>query len=346
MTSYFVQKPFPIKFDPLFLVVPLLQHCHKTQHWNLHKPSRSPWRHKPLKWQQWRPVLSKNHCQAIYWPIYSPLCHRFITVTWLNIKFFINQWAAVLAKPSQWQQRRYILSKNVGKELLTPYSPLCHRFNTVTWLSIKLSTTEVICHVGITVAMATMTLYFPKAMAKELWPPIPVVPPFQHCHMTQHWILHKPSGLPWWHTPLLWQQWRHILSKNHGQGFSTPIPFCATISTLSHDPVSNSPQTNRVARVAQAVATATMTSYFVQKPRPSNFDLLFFFVPPFQHCHVTQHQILHKSIRLPRWHKPSLFQQWRYVFSKTMAKQFWSRIPLCATVSTLSHDSALTSREI
>ena len=46
--------------------------------------------------------------------------------------------------------------------------------------------------------------------------------------------------------------------------------------------------------VAQAVAMATMTSCFVQKPWPSDFDPLFPFVPPFQHCHMTQHRIPHK----------------------------------------------------
>ena len=67
--------------------------------------------------------------------------------------------------------------------------------------------------------------------------------------------------------------------------------------------------------VAQAVAMATMTSCFVQKPWPSDFDPLFLFVPPFQHCHMTQHRILHTPSGLPWWHKPSLWQQ--FAFSKT-----------------------------
>ena len=58
--------------------------------------------------------------------------------------------------------------------------------------------------------------------------------------------------------------------------------------------------------VAQAVAMATMTSCFVLKPWPSDFDPLFPFVSPFQHCHMTEHQILHKPSGLPWWHKPSL----------------------------------------
>ena len=155
--------------------------------------------------------------------------------------------------------------------------------------------------------------------------------------MTQHQILHKPNGLPWWHKPSLWQQWRH---KTMAKRFWPPIPLCATVSTLSHDSALNSPQTQWVAMVAQAVAMATWTSCFVQKPWPSDFDPLFPFVPPFQHCHMTQHRIPHKPSGLPWWHKPSLWQQWRH---QTMAKRFWPPIPLCATVSTLSHDSASNS---
>ena len=122
--------------------------------------------------------------------------------------------------------------------------------------------------------------------------------------------------------------------------FCPPIPLCATVSTMSHDSALNSPQIQWVAMVAQAVAMATMTSCFVQKPWPSDFAPLFPFVPPFQQCHMTQHRIPHKSSGLPWWHKPSLRQQWRH---KSMAKQFCPLIPLCATVSTLSHDSALNS---
>ena len=108
----------------------------------------------------------------------------------------------------------------------------------------------------------------------------PLKQQFWHLHMTQHRILHTPSGLPWWHKPSLWQQRRH---KTMAKRFWPPIPLCATVSTLSHDSASNSPHTQWVAMVAQAVTMATTTSCFVQKPWPSNFDPLFPFVPPFQH---------------------------------------------------------------
>ena len=236
-------------------------------------------------------------------------------------------------------------SQNHGQAILTPYSPLCHRFNTVTWLSIEFPTNPVGCHGGTSRRYGNNDVMFcPKTMAKRFWP---------------------------------------------------PIPLCATVSTLSHDSASNSLQTQWVAMVAQAVAMATWTSCFVQKPWPSDFDPLFPFVPPFQHCHMTQHRIPHKPSGLPWWHKPSLWQQWRHVLSKnhgqailtpysplchrfntvtwlsiefftnpvgchggtsrrygnndvmfcpkTMAKRFWPPIPLCATVSTLSHDSASNS---
>ena len=43
---------------------------------------------------------------------------------------------------------------------------------------------------------------------------------------------------------------------------------------------------------------------------------LYPFLPQFQHCHMTYHQILHKPCGLPWWHKPSLWQQWCHTLSK------------------------------
>ena len=180
-----------------------------------------------------------------------------------------------------------------------------------------------------------------KKWTNDFDPLFPLVRKFWHLHMTQHRIVHIPSGLPWWHKPSLWQQWRHVLSKNHGQAILTPyspschrfntatwlsielstypvgchggtsrrygnndvmfcpktmakrfwppIPHRATVSTLSHDSASNSPHTQWVAMVAQAVAMATMTSCFVQKPWPSDFDFLLLFRLLFQDCHIIGH---------------------------------------------------------
>ena len=66
----------------------------------------------------------------------------------------------------------------------------------------------------------------------------------------------------------------YFVQKPWPSDFDLLFP-CATVSTLSHDSSSNSPQTQWVAMVAQAVAMTTMTSYIVQKPWPSDFDLLF-----------------------------------------------------------------------
>ena len=251
-----MDKKWTNNFDPLFPLKQQFWHLHMTQHRILHTPSGLPWWHKPSLWQQWRHVLSKNHGQAI----------------------------------------------------LTPYSPLCHRFNTVTWLSIEFSTHPVGCHGGTSRRYGNNDVI--KPWPSDFDPLFPFVPPFQHCHITQHRILHTPSGLPWWHKPSLWQQWRHVLSKNHGQAILTPysplcqrfntvtwlsiefpthpvgchggtsrrygnndvmfcpktmakrfwppIPLCATISTPSHDSASNSPHTQWVAMVAQAVAMTTI----------------------------------------------------------------------------------------
>ena len=145
------------------------------------------------------------------------------------------------------------------------------------------------------VAKTTMTLFF----AKKRWPsnfdPLFVFnPPFQHCEITQRWILHTSSGLPWWHKPWLWQQWRHILSKNHGETFLTSYPRSVTVLTQSRGAPSKFQQTQWVVMVAQAVAMATMTSNFDQKPWQSNFYPLFPIVLRFQHCHMTQQQFFHK----------------------------------------------------
>ena len=218
-----------------------------------------------------------------------------------------TQWVAMVA---QAVAMATMTSQNHGQAILTPYSSLCYRFNTVTWLSIEFPTNPVGCHGGTSRRYGNSDVI--KAWPSDFSPLFPFVPPFQHCHMTQHRIPHKPSGLPWWHKPSLWQQWRHVLSKSHGQAifppysslchrfntvtwlsiefptnpvgcyggtsrrygnndvmfcpktmakrFFPPIPLCATVSTLSHDSALNSPQTQWVAMVAQAVAMATMTS--------------------------------------------------------------------------------------
>ena len=68
-------------------------------------------------------------------------------------------------------------------------------------------------------------------------------------------------------------------------------------------------QTESEQRPSQSVAWATMVSYFVQKPRPSDFNRLLLFVPLFQHSHMTRHQILHRPSGSPFSQKPSLWQQ-------------------------------------
>ena len=133
--------------------------------------------------------------------------------------------------------------------------------------------------------------------------------------MTQHKILHKPSGFLLWHNRRYINK-RFILCKNGKQASLTSIPFRVTISTLWHVSVSKSPHTQWVVMVAQAAVMATMTSYFVRNPSPSNFDPLFLVVPPFQHCHMTQHQTLDKPSGFSWWHKPSLWQQRRYILSE------------------------------
>ena len=70
----------------------------------------------------------------------------------------------------------------------------------------------------------------PKTMAKYF--DFLVVPPFQHCHKTQHCILYKPNGLLCWHKPRLWKQWRHILTKTKTKQFSSLFSLCHCFNTV------------------------------------------------------------------------------------------------------------------
>ena len=94
------------------------------------------------------------------------------------------------------------------------------------------------------------------------------------------------------------------------------ILSCNTVSILSNDSASSSPQTQRVVIVAQVVFMATMTTYYVRKPWPSNFDHFFFFEPQLKYCHMTQHRTLHKLSWLAFGPKPLLRQQCRYIWFK------------------------------
>ena len=164
-------------------------------------------------------------------------------------------------------------------------------------------------------------------MAEQFWPIFPFVSSYQHCHSTKHQTVHKSSGLSWWYKQLLWQKCRHIFPQTISKQFWPSIPFCATVSTLSHNWASNSPQTQWVVVKAQAVAMARKRSYFVLKPWPSNFDPLFPVVPPFQHCHITQHQILHKPSRLSWWYRPLLGKLGRHILSKTHSQAILIPLP-------------------
>ena len=156
------------------------------------------------------------------------------------------------------------------------------------------------------------------------------VPPFQPCHMTQQRTLLKHIGLPLWHKPSLWQYDIIFCPKTITKRFLPTISACDIVLTLSHDTASNSPQIQRVAMVAQAIAIATMTLILVQKRWPSNFDPLFPFVSPFQHCHMTQHRTFHKRSCLSWWHKPSLWQQSRHkLFENTFQANLTSFLLCC-----------------
>ena len=177
--------------------------------------------------------------------------------------------------------------------------------------------TQRVAMVAEAVAMATLTINFvQKRCPSKFGPLLPRVSPFQRRHMTQHRTLHTHSGLSLGASCRYGNNYFISCPKLIFKQVSPVIYRCATVSTLSHDSALNFLQTQWVSKVAQPVAMMKLTSNFVQKPCPSIFDRLLLFVMPFQHCHVTQHQIFHKPIWLIWWHKPLLWQQWRHTLSK------------------------------
>ena len=186
MTSYLIQKSRPSKFYLLFAFVQPFQHCDVTQHRTLHKHNGLPWWQKPSLWQLWRHNLSTNIVcsQTVIWLNIEP-AHKPSRLPWCH-------------KPLLWQQGHYNLSKNRGEAILIPDFPLCHSFNTVTWLSIEVSTNPLSCHDGTSRRYGNNDVIFcPNTMAKQCWAHTPAVSPFQLCHMTQHQTLYKRSGVQW-----------------------------------------------------------------------------------------------------------------------------------------------------
>ena len=130
-----------------------------------------------------------------------------------------------------------------------------------------------------------------------------------------------------------------IMSKH----FWPTIPFCATVFTLSYDLALNFPQTQLVAMVAQAVGMATKTINFCK----NNGQAILTPLPP----GVTVSTPLHDSAsNSPHTHSVAMVAQavvmarmTSYFVRKTVSKLFWLLSLRCATVSTLSHDSASKS---
>ena len=110
-----------------------------------------------------------------------------------------------------------------GQTILTFYSSFCYIFDISTWPNIEFFSNSVDYHGGTSHRNDNNDVIKP-------WPSdfdslFLFVPQFQ-AHMTQHWNLHKPSGLPWWHKPLLWEQWHHeIMAKQFWPPTLTVFPF-------------------------------------------------------------------------------------------------------------------------
>ena len=147
---------------------------------------------------------------------------------------------------------------------------------------------------------------------------------FQHRHMTHHRTFYTPKGLSWWHKHHFGNNDVIIRSKTISKQSWPLSPHCTTVSSLSHD----SESSNQFSKNPVCCHGGTSHRYhnkdviFGPKTMSQYFSPFFPFVPPFQHCQMTQHGMLHKPTRLPWWHKPSLSQQWRYFWSKNYVQIF------------------------
>ena len=161
-------------------------------------------------------------------------------------------------------------------------------------------------------------------------------PPLQHCHMTEHQTLHKPSWLPFWHkqNDVAWQKWRYILYENHFQAI-WPLNFCcATISSLSHDWTLNSPQTQWVVMVAQAVTTATMTAYYDRNLWSSTFNPFFFLSHRYNTVTWQSTELFTNPVGCHFGTSRFYGNNVVMICLKTMPKWFWPPIFAYVTIST------------
>ena len=221
---------------------------------------------------------------------------------------------------------------------------MCHRFNTVTWLSIKFFTNPVGCRKAQAVAMARMTSYLvQKPCTSNFDYLFSFLQQFQYCHMTQHQTFYKLRELSWSHKPSLWKQWRHILSESDGQAILTLYsPLCHSFNTVTwlsiklstnpegfHSGTSRRYGNNDVLFGSKSILKQFWPLFFVGHRFNTVTSLsIKLFLNPFS-CHGgTNHRYGNNDVKF---------------CPKTMAKQFWSTIVFCATVAALSIESTSTS---
>ena len=227
------------------------------------------WKPWPSNLTPFSPVSLFQHCQMTQ----HQLFHKPNGLQWWH-------------KQSLRQLSRHILSETYFQTILTLNSWLCHRFNTATWLNIELSTNSVICNGGTSRRFGNKDVTIcPKTIFKPIRPLFLFELPFHCCHMTHSIKLStNPLGCHGGTSRCYDNNYAIFCPKTMPKQILPVILLCATVSTLSSDSVLNAPQTHWIDMVAQAVAMASMSSLFVQKPWPSIFDTLFSFVPLF-HTH-------------------------------------------------------------
>ena len=130
---------------------------------------------------------------------YSLLCHHFNTVTWLKIELYTHPMGCDGGASCRYGNNDVIFCpESVSKQFWSPI-PRCATVSNLSHDSASnFRQTQWVFMVAQTVIMATMTPNFvQKPWPSNFDPLFHFVLPFQHYHLTQHRIVHKPSGLPW-----------------------------------------------------------------------------------------------------------------------------------------------------
>ena len=171
MTSYFVRNHGQAILTPFTLCVTVSTLSHDSSsnfphtQWVLMLAQAVVWQQWPTK-QRGMAAMAK---QQKSWPSnFDPLSHCLNSVTWLSIEFSTNPIRCLDGTSRHYGNNDVIFCPKAISKQLWPLIIFCHRFNTVTWLSIKCSTNPVGCHFGSNRSYdRTDVIFCSKSMSKD-----------------------------------------------------------------------------------------------------------------------------------------------------------------------------------